>query len=150
MGAEQASPSLQRMGGLKMIGKSHAVLILIIGAMIACDRTDSASTPSPAARPVQTTPRLSDAEALRLAQEILSSQFRKPAESFRSEMTMAQLDADELDMVEMVMEAEDRLKVVIPDELLEKVTGTAKPDELLKKLTVAKFAEVVKVAQPAH
>lgn len=80
---------------------------------------------------------------LLLVQEVIAAQLKAKPEDIDPQKTLGDLGADELDVVEVVMELEDRLKISISDEALAKVAGTDKPNELVSRLTVAQLAGVV-------
>jgi acyl carrier protein len=86
-------------------------------------------------------------EDLRLVRTVLAELLKINAESIEPQKTFADLHADELDLVETVMEIEDRLKVSITDEAIAKSAGSAEPDKLLNHLTVEQLARVVSEAR---
>ena len=71
----------------------------------------------------------------------------------RKEVTLdksfADLGADDLDVVEMVMEAEDRFKVDISDEAIDREVGTVGPAELPKVFKVSSLVRLVRAALDA-
>lgn len=66
----------------------------------------------------------------------------KPSE-IQPETTLADLEADELDFVELVMALEEQFQVTIDDEVVEGLTGTSDWREGMKKLTMSKLASAV-------
>jgi acyl carrier protein len=57
--------------------------------------------------------------------------------------SLAELGADELDFVELVMELEDRFDISLPDETLEGMMGTNNWQQGMKNVTMAKLAAVI-------
>jgi acyl carrier protein len=54
------------------------------------------------------------------------------------------LNADELDVVEITMVIEEKLKIKLPDAEIERAAGTAKVAELPRKLTARMLARAVR------
>lgn len=57
--------------------------------------------------------------------------------------SLADLGADELDTVELVMELEDHFNVTIPDEALSSMTGDNNWQVGFENITMNKFAEII-------
>jgi acyl carrier protein len=57
--------------------------------------------------------------------------------------SLEDLGADELDLIEMVMDLEDHFGIMIPEETIEKAMGTATDWKQGQKFTMAKLAAVV-------
>ena len=74
---------------------------------------------------------------------LLGKQFGKEPEVIQSSTSLKDLGADELDLVEVVMELEEAFHVSIADGAVEKAAGTATMDNILKALTPPKLAALV-------
>jgi len=84
--------------------------------------------------------------AKRTAQDvrtIIAKQLDRSPGSIHPDATFAQLGADDLDLVEIVLEVEDTLGIAIDDEKLTTAAGADDPDQLPVRLTVAEFERVV-------
>ncbi len=73
--------------------------------------------------------------------EIVSKQLNVERTRVASTNTLLDLHADELDLVEIVMELEDHFQIAIPDDDLNKVNGTDKWP--LDTVTIKKLADIV-------
>jgi acyl carrier protein len=62
------------------------------------------------------------------------------------ELTFAGVGADDLDLVEITMEVEDRFGIVISDDALASATGIRDTDSLCDHLTIRMFAKVAEAA----
>jgi acyl carrier protein len=60
-----------------------------------------------------------------------------------AQTSLADLGADELDFVELVMELEERFGISIPDSTAEEMMGTKDPKSGMKNVTMAKLASIV-------
>lgn len=65
------------------------------------------------------------------------------------ETSLADLEADELDFVELVMELEDRFNVTIDDEVVEDLTGTSDWRQGMPSLTMTQLATAVEQQRQA-
>jgi acyl carrier protein len=83
---------------------------------------------------------------LRLVQGVLAELLQVDASTIKPDATFADLGADELDLVEVVMEVEDRLDVRIPDEAIAGPPSAPQEDVTLR-LTVKELAAVVTAAR---
>ena len=61
--------------------------------------------------------------------------------------SLADLGADELDLVELVMEMEEEFDVSIPDEAAERLIGSKDWEQGMKNVTLAKLAALVEQQQ---
>ncbi len=78
---------------------------------------------------------------------ILGKQFGKEPGEIQSSTSLKDLGADELDLVEVVMELEEEFHVSIADGAVEKAAGTATMNSMLKALTPPKLAALVEEAR---
>jgi acyl carrier protein len=78
---------------------------------------------------------------------ILGKQFGKEPEKIQSSTSLKDLGADELDLVEVVMELEEEFQVSIPDGAVQKAAGEATMDNMLKSLTPPKLVALVEEAR---
>jgi acyl carrier protein len=109
---------------------------------MSCNR----ESPRPAVkapRPVAATQASAADEDLRLVQTVVAELLKCKPQDVAPHKTFAQLRADELDLVEAVMEVEDRLTISISDEAIFRAAGTSSMDEVLSRLTIARFAQAV-------
>lgn len=60
-----------------------------------------------------------------------------------SETSLADLGADELDFVELIMELEDRFNITIGDDAAEKMMGTKNWRQGMANVTMSKLARIV-------
>ncbi|MCE9608255.1 MAG: hypothetical protein K8U03_25500 [Planctomycetia bacterium] len=100
----------------------------------------------PAGEPPLGTPVLKKstaAEDLKVVQDVLAKILKIKPEAVDPKSTLSTLKASNLDMADAVMEIEEKLKIAIPKSALQKAADTDMPYEVIEKLTVAKFAEVV-------
>jgi acyl carrier protein len=78
---------------------------------------------------------------------ILGKQFGKQPDEIQSSNSLKDLGADELDLVEVVMELEEEFQISIPDGAVQKAAGEATMDNMLKRLTPPKLAALVEEAR---
>jgi acyl carrier protein len=71
------------------------------------------------------------------------------AEEVSPDMTFAELHADELDVVEIIMELEDKYETAISDEALEREAGGSQLADLTKTLKVSSLIKLVTEAREA-
>jgi acyl carrier protein len=69
--------------------------------------------------------------------------FRVDRSKVRGETTLADLGADELDFVELVMELEEHFNISIPDETAKQMAGTDNWQQGMKNVTMSKVASVI-------
>jgi acyl carrier protein len=74
---------------------------------------------------------------------VLAEQFNKKPEAISLSLSLHDLGADELDLVELVMELEDTFDVTIADKALEQAAGTSKMEDILKGLNAQKLVTLV-------
>ncbi len=74
---------------------------------------------------------------------MVSAQMGADFEKVSSGTSLADLAADELDFVELIMELEDTFSISISDDVAEEMTGTADWQQGLKNVTVGKLANLV-------
>lgn len=115
---------------------------LILSALVGCTNVESDTPSGQSAVATPSKVEASDHD-LRMVQEVLSELLELEPQTIDPETTFAQLQADDLDLVEAVMELEDRLDIRIPDEAIRGVGYPASPQMVLDKLTVRRLAEVV-------
>ncbi|WP_231742884.1 phosphopantetheine-binding protein [Stieleria varia] len=77
---------------------------------------------------------------------VIASHFGRTADSIDPNATFAELGGDDLDLVEITMDVEDKLKLTIRDERLVAETGSASANGICERLTVAGFARVASTA----
>jgi len=65
---------------------------------------------------------------------IVAEQLGISADAIHGNSTFASIGADDLDLVEIIMAAEDAYNVSIPDETLMKIANTSESDELVRSL----------------
>jgi acyl carrier protein len=87
-----------------------------------------------------------DAPMIDEIKAVIASHFGRTADSIDSNATFAELGGDDLDLVEITMDLEDKLNVTIRDERLVEETGSASANGLCHRLTVAAFARVASTA----
>ena len=68
--------------------------------------------------------------------------MRIPESSVNANTSLGDLNADELDFVELVMELEEHFNITIPDETADALLGSDR-ETGLKQVTMAKLAAVV-------
>ena len=78
---------------------------------------------------------------------ITAEAVRQETGSIQSSTSLKDLGADELDLVEVVMELEEAFHVKIADGAVQKAAGTAPMDNMLKALTPPKLAAIVEEAR---
>lgn len=74
---------------------------------------------------------------------MVSAQMGTEFDKVRSGTSLADLAADELDFVELIMELEDAFSILISDDVAEEMTGTADWQQGMKNVTVGKLANLV-------
>jgi acyl carrier protein len=104
---------------------------------------------SPPNRPSIGPPKYGRTEAENAVIVVLAKQLGKNPGEINTWRSLKDLGADELDLVEAVMELEEALRVSITDETLDKASGSSKQEDLLTSLTVEKLAAVVAEARRA-
>ena len=87
-----------------------------------------------------------DAPMIDEIKAVIASHFGRTADSIDSNATFAELGGDDLDLVEITMDVEDKLKVTVGDERLVAETGSSSANDLCHRLTVAAFARVASTA----
>jgi acyl carrier protein len=75
--------------------------------------------------------------------EITALLLRVDRSKVRAETSLGDLGADDLDLVELVMELEEHFNIDIPDDAIENAAGTKSLGEGMKNITMAKLASVV-------
>lgn len=117
---------------MKNVGRIRAALVF-------CVLTAGCDTEHPSA-PVQVTQTSSTLDAVC---EITSELMGVERFKLTSETSLADLGADELDFVELIMEIEDRFGVTISDQAAEGLMGTNNWQQGMKNVTIAKLASLV-------
>lgn len=74
---------------------------------------------------------------------MVSAQMGTEFDKVRSGTSLADLAADELDFVELIMELEDAFSILISDDVAEEMAGTADWQQGMKNVTVGKLANLV-------
>lgn len=112
--------------------------ILLLAALVA------GCAPEAVPRASSRTPTPDDAEAavIRIAAEIL----KKPRVAITPGQSLGDLGADELDLVEIVIELEEERGITITDEAIEAAARPSRREAPLKSLTIAKLAAIVRGA----
>lgn len=82
-------------------------------------------------------------EDMAVVQSVLVDQLSRQSDDIKPSMTLSELGADALDIVEITMEIEDRLEIRIDDRALERVAGSHTVEDLPAQLTVADLVQVV-------
>ena len=78
---------------------------------------------------------------------VVANQMGVDASKVSERTSMADLGADELDLVELVMELEDEFKITISDEAITNLTGNNEWQKGASKLTVANLADIVRTSK---
>ena len=104
---------------------------------------------TPPSAPPTASPKYGRTEAENAVILVLATQLGKNAGEIDPSRSLKDLGADELDLVEAVMELEEKLDITIADEALDKASGYSKVEDLVSGLTVEKFAAVVSEARRA-
>jgi acyl carrier protein len=89
--------------------------------------------------PEGTTP---DSPMLGNIQSIISEQLGLKADDVNPQQTFAAVGADDLDLVEITMEVEDRFGIAISDDALVNAAGATDANSLCDHLTIKTFASV--------
>jgi acyl carrier protein len=79
-------------------------------------------------------------------QTVISEQLGLKAADVRPELTFASVGADDLDLVEITMEIEERFGIMISDDALVSAAGTSDANALCDHLTIRTFATVAEQA----
>jgi acyl carrier protein len=74
---------------------------------------------------------------------IIAKQLGRSTSSIKPNATFAQLGADDLDLMEIILEIENSRGITIDDDKLVGLSGAADSGELLSRLTVRTFEQVV-------
>lgn len=82
-------------------------------------------------------------ETLERVRKITSELMAISVDRLTADTTLADLGADELDLVELTMELEEEFSTAIPDEALEKLAGEGNWEQGMKKISIRKLAELV-------
>ena len=124
-----------------MTGSQRTIFgVVLVSGLATALGCSSATSTNPA-------PSVSSDPVLAKVCEITSEQMGVNASRVTGETSLADLGADELDVVELVMELEDEFKITIPDEAITTISGSEKWEPAAKKLTMAKLAEIVRGAK---
>jgi acyl carrier protein len=139
----------------------RVLTLLAIAAATGCDRgsppdsgqaagvksPDRGPTPNPGpAAAVKSSDRGSASDEPAII-AILAEQFGKKPEEIKSSTSLKDLGADELDLVEVVMELEEEFHVGIEDGAIAKAAGVEGADKMLAALTPTKLAALVAEAR---
>ncbi len=135
--------------------RALCVMVMSIPYLLCgCTKSPPAAGPVPApaqpvpapAQPAPAAPKTVDVEEL--VRTVITKQFGVPAGKIAMDRPLSDppLSADELDMVELVMELEDRLNITIPDEALEKRSKATKAADVVR-ITPADLVKIVRKAQ---
>ncbi|PQO25586.1 hypothetical protein C5Y96_23785 [Blastopirellula marina] len=100
----------------------------------------------PASPPPAATSPASDATVAQVCATTAVMFDVKPGQ-VKPETSLADLEADQLDYVELVMTLEEKFNVMIDDEVIEDVTGTSDWQQGMKNLTMAKLASAIEQQQ---
>ncbi|WP_315861224.1 phosphopantetheine-binding protein [Anatilimnocola floriformis] len=74
---------------------------------------------------------------------LVAEQMKVDRAKLNGQTSLADIGADELDFVELVMEMEEEFDVSIPDDATERLFGTKEWQQGAKNVTFAKLAELV-------
>ena len=118
------------------------VCTTLVATLGACD--DRTVAPQQSSLPA-TLPTGNASQTLAWVRRITAEQLGVKAEELDVNKPLSAFKADELDLVELVMECEDRFQVSIPDEAIAKMVGSATPQDGLK-LSIAQLAQLVEQA----
>ena len=124
---------------LKMISIRHILLLALASVAIGCGPAKPTSNP-----PVVSTSK--DPIVAKVC-SVVAKQMGVEASKVSERTSMADLGADELDLVELVMELEDEFKITISDEAITNLTGNDEWQKGASKLTVANLADIVRKAR---
>ncbi len=111
-----------------------SIVILALALMLGCSQS------------AERTHNAVDAPMIDEIKAVIASHFGRTVDSIDSNATFAELGGDDLDLVEITMDVEDKLNVTIRDERLVAETGSASANDLCYRLTVAGFARVASTA----
>jgi len=117
--------------------KSHACFALLMFAIVGCSSSTSTNAPSTA---TVATP--ASATVDRVC-EIAAEQMGVGESKVDANTSLADLGADELDLVELVMELEDEFSIAISDAKIEQMSGGGDLSKGFGKLTMRDFAKLV-------
>jgi acyl carrier protein len=92
---------------------------------------------------VQTSASSASSATLEQVRDAASEVFDVPRSEIDAETSLADLGADELDFVELIMDLEERCDVSIPDDQAEQLLGPEGGNAGMAKVTMAKLAETV-------
>jgi acyl carrier protein len=140
----QHLPTKTAADSVKYIGP---IMLATCVFLLGCRNEGNTSLGSSTGTP--TTPAPAPSADLQVVQEVFAELLKRTPQSIRPEMSMEQLPADDLDLVEAVMEIEDRLNISISDDAISRASEGAKPDQWLSRLTVGKLAEIVTASRQA-
>lgn len=130
------------MTGMQIRVPGHLLVWLLL-LTAACSRDAQKDQPATEALP-------ESAEVRRIAAELLG--VPEPQIDMDVPLSRHRPPLDDLDLVELVMEVEDRFQIAIPDDELEREAGTAKVTLLADRLTLGSVANIVHrvLATPSH
>jgi acyl carrier protein len=128
------------------------VVVVMCGMAVVAGCDDrSAGSGSSSSRssslPIQPPTTAPSTKVLAGVRKIVAEQFEMKVEDIDVNKPLSAYKADELDLVELVMECEDQFHVGISDEAIEKLAGSKEPARALQ-LTPAHFARAVEDAPP--
>jgi len=87
-------------------------------------------------------PKSSSTPMLEEIQKITAEILHESPNTLNPDSTFAALGADDLDLVEITMEVEEKMDIIISDDALCKEVGTSLVEDLVQKLTLRGFANV--------
>lgn len=106
------------------------VLVFAAWIFVGCNRAPESSGPLP------------DTSVLQAIRAIVAKQLEKKAGDVNPDLSFAAVGADDLDLVEITLEVEETFDIRIQDDALVAAAGATDADELCKRLTIRKFADV--------
>jgi acyl carrier protein len=78
-----------------------------------------------------------------VVRELVSTQLGVEAKEITERTSLAELGADDLDLVELVMELEEHFSISIPEESITSLDGKALGQSQFEALTMLRIAEIV-------
>jgi len=116
----------------------HIAFLLGLTCTVFFGCSQSAAPPTPQSQSATS----NEGTALQICR-IAAELFGLNASDIKPSTSLGDLGADDLDVVELIMELEDRFDVSIPDKAITDVTGIDNWQAGINRLTMAKLADIV-------
>ena len=117
--------------------KSYALCILFIFALVGCSESSSTTTRSPASNGA------TNSETVTRVCDIAAEQMGVDKSKVDARTSLADLGADELDLVELVMTLEEEFNQTISDAEIERLSGGSDFTKGFGKLTMENLAGLI-------